>query len=501
MKFTKIMMLAGAAGIATVGGAQAADLPSRKAAPVEYVRVCSTYGAGYFYIPGTETCIRIGGRARYEYEYREAYSRDGNTTGSRAIGRIFLDARTATEYGLLRAFVRYDVMRRIGTLRSGTSDRVAYAFPGSGVDFAGKAQTTVDINRAFVQLGGLLAGRSQSYFDFYAGDLELTGTTAGSSMTTNLLAYTASFGGGFSATLSIEDPVERRNLIAGTGATIYGVPYVTPAANAGVGATNYAGSNMPDVVGVLRLEQGWGVAQLSGAVHQVRTVGFNAAAGVVGSAAGFAAGTEYGYALNAGVKINLPMIAAGDQLWLQGTYTKGATAYVISNPFGWGTNGLAGGGNVGALNVVDAVVNPNGAAGNLQLTTAWGLTAAFLHYWTPSIRQGVFASYLKTDYASSVVAFQNQATNCGTNALISAAWNPCSGFKDSTYWTIGSNVIWSPVKDLDIGFELNYLHWASNNGSVYSTQRGAPTFAGANLGKLVSSDSQITARFRIQRDF
>ncbi|MFZ4533312.1 MAG: porin, partial [Alsobacter sp.] len=71
MKLTKIMMLAGAAGIATVGGAQAADLPSRKAAPVEYVRVCSTYGAGFFYIPGTETCIRIGGRARYEYEYRE----------------------------------------------------------------------------------------------------------------------------------------------------------------------------------------------------------------------------------------------------------------------------------------------------------------------------------------------------------------------------------------------------------------------------------------------
>jgi len=501
MKFTKIMMLAGAAGIATVGGAQAADLPSRKAAPVEYVRVCSTYGAGFFYIPGTETCIRIGGRARYEYEYREAYARDNNQTGSRAVGRIFLDARTATEYGLLRAFVRYDVMRRIGTLRSGTSDRVAYAFPGSGVDFAGKAQTTVDINRAFVQLGGLLAGRSQSYFDFYAGDLELTGTTAGSSMTTNLLAYTASFGGGFSATLSIEDPVERRNLIAGTGATIYGVPYVTPAANAGVGATNYAGSGMPDVVGVLRVEQGWGVAQLSGAIHQVRTVGTSAVAGVVTSAGGFAAGTEYGFALNAGVKINLPMIAAGDQLWLQATYTKGATTYVISNPFGWGTNGLAGGGNVGALNVVDAVINPNGAAGNMQLTTAWGLTAAFLHYWTPTVRQGIFGSYLKTDYSSSVVAFQNQATACGTNALISAAFNPCSGFKDSTYWTIGSNVIWSPVRDLDIGFELNYLHWASNNGPVYSTQRGAPTFAGANLGKLVSSDSQITARFRIQRDF
>ena len=219
------------------------------------------------------------------------------------------------------------------------------------------------------------------------------------------------------------------------------------------------------------------------------------------SAGGYAAGTEYGFALNAGVKINLPMIAAGDQLWLQGTYTKGATSYIISNPFGQGTNGLAGGGNVGSLNVVDAVINPNGAAGYMQLTTARGLTEAFLHCWTPKIRQALFASYLKTDYSSSVVSFQNQATACGTNALVGAAFNPCNGFKDSTYWTIGSNLTWSPVKDLDIGFEVNYLHWASNNGPVYSTQRGAPTFAGATLGKLVSSDSQIVTRFRIQRDF
>lgn len=27
------------------------------AAPVEYVRVCDAYGTGFFYIPGTETCI------------------------------------------------------------------------------------------------------------------------------------------------------------------------------------------------------------------------------------------------------------------------------------------------------------------------------------------------------------------------------------------------------------------------------------------------------------
>ena len=67
MKLVKSLLLGTVAGLAAVAGAQAADLPAKKAAPVEYVRVCSTYGAGFFYIPGTETCLRVGGRVRADY--------------------------------------------------------------------------------------------------------------------------------------------------------------------------------------------------------------------------------------------------------------------------------------------------------------------------------------------------------------------------------------------------------------------------------------------------
>src|SRR5919106_358021 len=67
MKLVKSLLLGSAAGLAAVAGAQAADLPVRKAAPVEYVRVCSAYGVGFFYIPGTETCLRVSGFARFEY--------------------------------------------------------------------------------------------------------------------------------------------------------------------------------------------------------------------------------------------------------------------------------------------------------------------------------------------------------------------------------------------------------------------------------------------------
>jgi len=66
MKLIKSALLGTSAALATVVGAQAADLPSTKSAPVQYVRICDAYGAGFFYIPGTQTCLKVGGRVRFE---------------------------------------------------------------------------------------------------------------------------------------------------------------------------------------------------------------------------------------------------------------------------------------------------------------------------------------------------------------------------------------------------------------------------------------------------
>ena len=63
MKMVKSLILGSAAGLIAVGGAQAADLPL-KAKAVEYVRICSLYGAGFYYMPGTDTCIKLGGYLR-----------------------------------------------------------------------------------------------------------------------------------------------------------------------------------------------------------------------------------------------------------------------------------------------------------------------------------------------------------------------------------------------------------------------------------------------------
>ena len=73
MKMVKSLLLGSAAGLVAVAGAQAADLPV-KAKPVEYVKVCSIYGAGFFYIPGTDTGIKIGGWVRAEYGFQSGNS-------------------------------------------------------------------------------------------------------------------------------------------------------------------------------------------------------------------------------------------------------------------------------------------------------------------------------------------------------------------------------------------------------------------------------------------
>jgi len=118
MKMVKSLLLSTAAGIVAMTGAQAADLPV-KAKPVQYVKICSLYGAGFFYIPGTDTCLKIGGYARSEWDENAQGSfnptvngssaqetRAQNSLTSRSRFLATFDVRSQTEYGTLRGYTR-----------------------------------------------------------------------------------------------------------------------------------------------------------------------------------------------------------------------------------------------------------------------------------------------------------------------------------------------------------------------------------------------------------
>ena len=118
MKMVKSLILGSAAGLVAMSGAQAADLPV-KAKAVEYVRICSLYGAGFYYIPGTDTCIKLGGYLRVDTagqhatattpadtsaRRRREQSLHATTSPARSREDLNIDTRTATEYGVVRTY-------------------------------------------------------------------------------------------------------------------------------------------------------------------------------------------------------------------------------------------------------------------------------------------------------------------------------------------------------------------------------------------------------------
>jgi len=444
MKLVKSLFLGSAAGLAAVAGAQAADLPARKAAPVEYVRVCSVHGAGFFYVPGSDTCIRIDGRVRAEYRYVEPLTRTQDAIGFRARGRIGLDARTATAYGTLRAYIRYQIDRNTGTYAGGL----------------GGATTAVGLDRAFVQFAGITAGRTVSFFDFSEGTNWTTLRFSDGELN-EVLAYTATFGNGISATISLEDNIERRvfALPFGAGAPLVGF---------GTGGATVGGQRVPDVVANVRADQAWGSVQLSGALHQVR------AANVLGT--GDVIDTEYGWAVQLGAKVNFPQLAPGDYLWLVAAYGQGAMHYL-----GYSSSPALG--NVSTFPVTDAYIN---AFGEIETSKGFSIAAGFLHYWTPTLRSGIHGSYSRVDLPAAATVFDAAGTVVG-------------GFADFNEWRLGGNLIWSPVKSLDIGVEVLYTRLDPRGRVAVPVTNTLGTATGAFT--TVGSEDIWEGRLRIQRDF
>jgi hypothetical protein len=101
----KSLLLGSAAALAAVSGAQAADaIVAAEPEPMEYVRVCDAFGTGYFYIPGTETCLKIGGYVRFQTNFgRDRSGTSDWDTFTR--GQLQFDAKNDTELGTLESTI------------------------------------------------------------------------------------------------------------------------------------------------------------------------------------------------------------------------------------------------------------------------------------------------------------------------------------------------------------------------------------------------------------
>jgi hypothetical protein len=454
----------------------------------EYVKVCSLYGAGFLYIPGTDTCLKIGGMVRADYgvnaggshgQYWDgsnaAYNRNTNDFQTRTRTQISFDARTQTEYGTLRSFTRLGM--QYSSTNGGTIDGQIY------------------FDRAFIQLGGFTFGKTLSFYDAFSGGYASFTTLVGAADSgngINTAAYTAQFGNGFTGTVGIEDASWRRAGIWSTVDNTY-VP-------GNLLTSRYGGQQMPNIIGNLRVDQAWGTAQLSAVLQQVRANYYQTLGGATYLEGNGHPDDEFGFAVQGAVQVKLPW-AAGDTFTVQASYGEGATAYVFGNSNGKSNLGLYSGNNeVFSGLLVDGVYGQNG---NIELTKIFGLNAGIEHYWTPNLRTSVFGAYLNVDFNGNASALICSSSPFLSAGAVQAGCNP-----DWTMYQIGTRTVWNPVKNLDVGLELLYTKFESDSaGTTMNLGANSDTLKSLNgIGKAngtynVADQDVFSGFVRIQRNF
>jgi Porin subfamily len=462
MALMKSILLGSAAGIVAVAAAQAADLPTRKAAPAEYVKICNVGGMAGFVLPGSDTCFKISGYITGQLEAGnlnrgfswafapgaatvtaarstnngpagggDGSTRFGNSFGWTTRANIDFDARQDTAYGVLRGYAELQFEN------------------GNGFDNTG---TGAYINRAYVQWAGITAGKANSFFSFFGGGEGWANIFSPDQQGFNqpdLLAYTATFGGGFSATISAQSPGTNGFSGSGTDLNI-------------AGNNTYLGQQWPDFVGALRVDQGWGAAQVSGVVHHVHVTD-----GVLGSG-GYNL-DKTGWGVLGGVKFNLPTFGPGDNFQVDGVYTENAVWYSGIPDGMWGENGAVNGNGLPMV-VGDAWSNGNGTWATPK---AWSVAATFEHHFSP-----VFS--LDPEFSYAELHWTGLTAGSGVPA-------------NANSWIVGGVAHWDPVPHLDFAFEVLYE----------TTHQSTPVtpVLGAGVAAFPHNADGVAGRFYVTRDF
>jgi len=394
MTFTKSLLLGSAAALVAAASAQAADLPSKKAAPAQYVKICDAAGAGYFYIPGSDTCLKISGYVEVDVLTRTTKATNGSAAAARNNNTIStdveidLDTVTKTSYGDLGVHIGYEADK--GASGSVNPDASAY------------------IDAAYLTFAGLSAGRQETFMNNIGG---LYSGYQTPDYKTNSLAYTISAGGGISATVALEDSTSSRG----------GVSVGTAFSSTNTSSSAYNGERTPDVVGKLQLKQGWGEVDLNAGYHVTPYV------------ASSVNKTATGYAVVGTIKINLPMLAAGDTIAFQSTYERNALK------LGGLTNANSTSYNGWQNTPVDVI--------NGQSQTGYTFLSALTHNWTSTVATSVEGSYGHVKYSSKGDSNAN-------------------GY---SVWSIGQVTKWTPVKGLEFGVDTAYTRYTNNDTTNYTT--------------------------------
>ncbi|WHA40339.1 porin [Agrobacterium larrymoorei] len=364
----KSLLIGSAAALAAVSGAKAADaIVAAEPEPLEYVRVCDAFGTGFFYIPGTETCLKFGGYVRFQTDF----GRDRSGTSdwnSFTRAQFEVDTRTDTELGALRGFI---------------------GFRGNA-DGGSAASSSVFVDQAFIELGGLKVGK---FYNWWDDDLSGETDVLSSNTLFNSIRYTYD-AGSFWAGVSVDELEGTNDQFAfDTGATVtdgagnvYGV-YSQEADN-NVGISAGIGAKLGGAT--LQFIGGYDTDQEEGALRLIATADIGP--GTLGLAGVWASGANAYYAVSEWAVAAEYAIKATDKL----TLTPGAQYF----------------GNVSdtiTVGSIDAVTGDFVSAGTAIRTNdfsnrdAWTAGLTVDYKITDGLAAKVTANYYKEDGADDQV--------------------------------------------------------------------------------------------------
>ena len=199
----KSLLLGSAAALAAVTGAQAADaIVAAEPEPMEYVRVCDAFGTGYFYIPGTETCLKIGGYVRFQTDI-------GTTSGAANSGSSDWDSFTRAQ---LQFTAKSDT--ELGALTS------VIALRGVADNGSTTAARSEFVDAAYIELAGFRVGFQYNYWDDgLSGESDVLASNA---TNMNSIRYTYD-AGSFAASISVDELEGVNRAAFGEGDNNFGV--------------------------------------------------------------------------------------------------------------------------------------------------------------------------------------------------------------------------------------------------------------------------------------
>jgi hypothetical protein len=457
------------------------------------VKICSLYGAGFYYMPGTDTCIKFGGYLRADvwanggdYGFRQGANQGSNNRltnywGERARMDFTVDTRTATEYGVVRTFA--DMVFSWDTT----------SVTGSAPSAFSTGSASLGLYHAFIQFAGFTFGRTVSIFDapwqsYPAGGPDTLPGGSNHVTGVNQVAYTADFGQGITGSIAMEDVTTS----AGGQTNLWNLSGAT-AANMvqGIyGNNSWGGTRAPDITGAIRVDQAWGLAQISVAAHDMHPAYYGAT-----EPTGHP-GDKWGWAVQGSLSIKNIPTGAGDSINLQAVYTDGASRYNFQSLFPqtffmYSGTGLAGAyQGLGIAGIADGVFT---TGSGIETVKTWGFRGGYTHNWNPNWASAIYGGYGALSYGGA-----GKATICANMVGLLGLTGNCN--PDFNFAVIGVNTVWTPVKNLAFTADLSWSRLDQKYSGTIASPGVAAAAKPAALYEMKDQDS-LALLLRAQRNF